>query len=543
MPVTPPLSLSDIVDITVSVAPTAASANPFNQGLFIGQSTVIPSYGANSRLRQYAASTYATAMLTDGFTATSPEYLAAQIYFSQSPQPSYIWIGRQDLTAIQTAVPDGRTVNDGDITTGTDTLTSATASFVAGDVGAQVIVVGAGVSGGDLVTTIASVTSGTAVVLTASAGTTVVNAQTLIGAYGQNYVANDVVTVVEIGASNGQLTVLTVGPSGAALTLGVVPGTQGTGYTVSTNLSTTGGTGTGLNVNITAVGETLLQSAQACRAVNSTWYGLSVYNPVDADNLALAGWASPLWQTTKYYPWSADSQIPAGAAGNLFLQLQTLKYRCEAIYSTTQSGLYPNNIYAAAGLMGVEMGLNTGLANSFFSSAHKSIVGIAYEPLTETQYTAIKSAGGNVLADFGGQYTMLEPGQTSDGNDSTFWLFIASLVANIQIDTVTYMRSVPVVAQTNTAQQQLIHNGPDQACALLASIGFIAPGTWTGVTFPVPTAANPALQTGQSLPSGYVSFSAPYSNPKPVGQAMPIYTCIITAGAVKTVAIGVNVQL
>lgn len=474
MPATPPLSLADVVDVTVTVAPTAASANSFNQGLFIGPSPAIPSYGANSRLRQYAAATFSTAMLTDGFTADSPEYLAAQIYFSQTPQPSYIWIGRQDLTAIA-------------------------------DNGLAIDVAGTG------------------------------------------WAVGDEFTITYAGASNG-IGRVTAAAGGVPSAIALVQG--GTAYAVAAGDATTAispATGTGLTVNVTALGESLLDAAIACRAASTAWFGLSVNNPADADNLALAGWADPLWASTKYYPWSSSAGIPAGTTGNIALQLQTLSYRCEGIYATTQSGLYPNNVYAAAGLMGVEMGLNTGLAGSYFTSAHKSIAGIAFEPLSETQFSAVKAAGFNVLGDFGGLYNMLEPGQLSDGKDSTFWLYIAMLASNIQIDTLNYMRSVPVVTQTNTAQQQLIHNGPDQACALLASVGFIAPSVWTGVTLPIPSAANPALKTGQALPLGYVSFSAPYSQQsgadKSAGKAMPIYTMITTAGAVKSVVIGVNVQL
>ena len=102
MTLTPPLALSNLIDINVTVSPGAVVAPTFNQGLFVGPSAVIPSYGVNPRLRQYPST---TAMLSDGFTSTEPEYIAAQIYFSQTPQPQFIWIGRQDLTAIQTAIP------------------------------------------------------------------------------------------------------------------------------------------------------------------------------------------------------------------------------------------------------------------------------------------------------------------------------------------------------------------------------------------------------------------------------------------------------
>jgi hypothetical protein len=78
----------------------------------------------------------------------------------------------------------GRAVTDGAITTGTATLTSATAAFASGDVGKSVFVKGAGASAGDLATTISSVTNATTAVLAANAGTTVSGATVGIGTNG-----------------------------------------------------------------------------------------------------------------------------------------------------------------------------------------------------------------------------------------------------------------------------------------------------------------------------------------------------------------------
>jgi Protein of unknown function (DUF3383) len=532
---TPPLALTNLVDISVTVAPTLPIAAGFNQGLFIGSSTVIPSYGANARLRQYSST---TAMLTDGFTASDPEYLAMQIYFSQNPPPQFGWVGRQDLTAIQTAVPAGRKVTDGAITALSTTFTSATANFISGDVGSQIIVAGAGVGGVDLVTTIASYTNPTTVDLTVDASTTVTGAATWVGAYGSGYKANDVITVVQSGASYGQLTVLTVGADGQVLTLGTTVGNQGTGYTVANGLSVTGGSGTGLEVDITAVGETLLQASQACRAASNGWYGLAVNAPADADNLALAAWATPLWQTTRYYPWSDTAAIVAGTTGNLALEMQAAKYKVLGTYATTQSGLYPNNVYAAAAVMGVEMGLNTGLAGSFFSTAAKQLVGIAPEPLTQTQYTNLVNAGFNAYCNFQ-PYQFYEPGFMSDGSPSYLWLQLAVLVANLQIDILDVIASNPVVQQTN-AGEHLLLQGANQACANSASIGFIAPGIWNGA--PVL-----GLATGDPLNLGYLAQAPPYSTISQAdidaGKAAPIYIAITSAGAVQSIVIGVYTQL
>lgn len=76
---------------------------------------------------------------------------------------------------------------------------------------------------------------------------------------GTGYVVGDLVTVVQGGGSGGQVTVEAV--SGGVVTA-VSPSTfPGTGYALANNLATTGGTGTGLTVDITQ-----LQGVQGCPA-------------------------------------------------------------------------------------------------------------------------------------------------------------------------------------------------------------------------------------------------------------------------------------
>lgn len=463
---TQPLALSNVVEISVSVAPSAASVNGFNQGLFIGDSPVIPSYGANSRLRQYTCSDL-SGMLTDGFTTTDPEYIAATIYASQTPQPEFIWIGRQDSTALNT---------------------------IALNVG------------------------------------------------GTGWAVGDQFDIVQAGASYGIGQVTTVN-AGVATGVEIIQG--GTAYSVATGLTTTAispSTGTGLTVNVTAIGETLLTSAQACRAASNTWYGLSVYNPTLADNLALSQWADPLYQSTRYYPWSSNTDIPNNVTNNLAQQLQTLKLRVMGTYATTQNGLYPNNIYAAAAAMGAEMGRNTGAVGSFFSIAHKSLVGIAPEPLTQTQFTNIKNQGFNVYGNFD-PFDMYEPAVMSNGAPSYLWMFLAMLVAQIQFNELNILTGDPSVRQTNADQHRLIQSCND-ACDKLAGIGFLSGGVWQGAPL---TASGLSLSTGESLPLGYKNQSQPYSQQsaadRDAGKAMPIYSAVITAGIVQSLLVAVYTQL
>lgn len=91
-------SLDSIVQVTVTVSPTLASAPNFNVGLIVGTSTIIT---AAERVKLY---TGLDDMTADGWTGTEPEYLAAQVYFSQTPRPGMVAIGRQDATASETPV-------------------------------------------------------------------------------------------------------------------------------------------------------------------------------------------------------------------------------------------------------------------------------------------------------------------------------------------------------------------------------------------------------------------------------------------------------
>src|SRR5579872_687940 len=122
------LPLSNIFPVSVVVAPAAAPGPAFNTALIVGSSPVIPSVGPNSRTRLYLNT---SAMLSDGFTTSQPEFLAAELYFGQNPQPTFLRVGRQDLTAIATVAIGA----------------VAGTNYVVGDI---VTVVQSGASGGQL---------------------------------------------------------------------------------------------------------------------------------------------------------------------------------------------------------------------------------------------------------------------------------------------------------------------------------------------------------------------------------------------------------
>ena len=82
------LPISDIVDISIVLSPSATTRNGFNLGLIVGASTVI---GVTERVREYFDT---DSMIVDGFAIDSAEYKAATLYFSATKRPNSVLIGQ-----------------------------------------------------------------------------------------------------------------------------------------------------------------------------------------------------------------------------------------------------------------------------------------------------------------------------------------------------------------------------------------------------------------------------------------------------------------
>lgn len=82
------LSLKNMVDVRINVAPSAPAVNVgCNIGLIIGTSNVITTTDRVVRCNSLAD------VVTAGFQSTHPELSAASMYFAQSPKPSVLYIG------------------------------------------------------------------------------------------------------------------------------------------------------------------------------------------------------------------------------------------------------------------------------------------------------------------------------------------------------------------------------------------------------------------------------------------------------------------
>lgn len=462
------LPLQSIIDVTVLVSPQAPSPPQFNQAMILGESAVIPPWGgSNPRIREY---TSLAGMLTDGFTTGEPEYIAAQIFFSQTPTPQSIWIGRKDAT-----------------------------------------------------------------------GTSILTAVPHTGVLGTGYVVGDLLAITGGGGSNGIVQVLSIGASGALATVGIVQ--DGTGYTAGTETtSAITGSGSGGEVDITVGNEGTVQALQYCRNASNVWYAFYLATGSGSTAAvieAVAAWAETAMPLVTFFYDTSDVAVISSSTLDVCSNLKALNYtRSIGMYATNQGGNFPNNVYAGAALMGVAMGLNTGLANSFFTLKFKQLVGIATEPLSTTQVVDAEGKNCNLYLSYANAYEITEQGTMAGGRFFDEILNLDVLVADIQFSLMTEFVDNPSIPQTDPGEALLIHT-VNAAAGRAVQRGFLAPATWEGVKI-----IN--LAPGDPVPNGYLAQAYSYSTQSTANrqarQAMPIYLAICEAGAVHFLTIGVYVQ-
>lgn len=354
-------------------------------------------------------------------------------------------------------------------------------------------------------------------------------------AKGTGYAVGDILTVVQGSAALGTVRVLTV-DTGAVATIAIVTG--GWKYTTGTELSTTGGTGTGAKIDITDVGEDAVDAVTACRIANYEWYGVYVCGAAKADHEACATYCETASPTTYYFGNTSDSDVLTAAAGSVGVYLTALSYkRWRIIYTTTQSGTYPLNVYAGAALMGLSMGLMTGLNNCAFTLNNTPLEGIATEPLDDTAVNNILAENLDVYLNFGNYYNIILQGTGGKAYyDET--MFIDWFANSVQLNMMDLFYQSLKVPQTDEGASLEMQRAAE-VCKQSVDMGFVAPGKWNGVKVM-------NLSPGDTLSKGYLVQAPAYADQlqadREARKSVPIYVALKLAGAVHSVVIGVYVN-
>ena len=486
------LSVDRVVNVTVNLQPLAASRRNFGVLLIVGPSDVIPS---NERIRAY---TNISGVAGD-FGLDAPEYLAAELFFSQSPRPAILQIGRwvkEDapayltggiLTAEEMAMPSWAAISDGSLT---------------------VAIAGEKHEIGELDFSMCT------------------NLNAVASAISQK-----LESLGALCSFDGQRFKLSTSATGkdATLTYCENPAT-GTGLAEKLKFSQASALAPQDGMDA--------ESIKACVAEladRGDWYGLAIADDsltVD-DHLVVAQFIQACAKSRIYAATITDTR----ALDAVFED--DLASRAKALSLSRTFVAYSVNPYAAISAIGRAFTVNFSMNRSTITLKFKQLPSVESEGLTETQAQTLANKRCNVFAAYDNDTAILQEGVMSgdayfDEIHGTDWL--QNAVQN-ELWNLLY-QSKTKIPQTNSGVNQLItciENVLEEA----VNNALVAPGVWNGDGFG-------QLESGDYLPKGYYVYSEPIElqaqSEREQRKAPPIQCAIKLAGAIHSVDVAINVN-
>lgn len=491
--VAPTLPVSRLIAVSVNLTPSAAAAQSLSQLLLLGNSDVIDT---EERFRSYSDIESVAA----DFGTSAPEYLAAVLWFEQSPQTFAIGRWAQTATA-------GK-------------LIGATLSAAEQAIGNFNVIsngkVKYGVDGGSLTDT-------SAIDLTADNNLSAVAASVSGQTPGVTFTWNSDFQRFE--AESG-----TTGPASAVAFLQA----PATGTDLS-NLLGMRSTDSGAYVAPGIAAETALAAVELFDLnYGQTWYGLMVIGAVDNDHLAIAAAIEASGNKHVYFVSTQEAGVLVAAVTNdIASLLEGFGYRrtwCQ--YSSTSSYAA---ISAAARILPTDYNGN----NTVITLFYKQEPGVVPESINETQVNALEAKNCNVFVNYNNDTAIIEPGVTSCG---IFLDIIAGcdwFALTVQAALYNLLYTSPTKIPQTDAGTQLLLNVVEAVCDQAVNNGLLAPGVWESGGF-----GN--LAQGQLLVKGYYVFAPKVATQSAADRAkrksVPIQVAAKLAGAVHTVALTINVN-
>lgn len=486
----PSLPVSSVVNVTVEMAPTASALRNFGACLILGDSDAID---ISERIREYSG----LSEVASDFGAASREYLAAQAFFSQSPKPVAVLVGRWASSAVAGRLR-GRvlTVSEQDI----DSFTTITSGAVALKVdGVEKKAVALDFSGCSNLNAVASA-------ITSSLG----------GA----------ATATWTG-TRFQIVSATTGKA-SSVTLSSAP--VGGSYTdIASLLGLSGGVAVG-GAEAESIAECL---AELCDYQN--WYALC---PVasslsDEAKVSAAGAIEAASPSRIIALTTQDAhEIDPAASGTLGEKLKALGYnRTLLVYSS-------GSPVAAASILGRMASINFEGSNTTITLKFKQCPGVEPERLRISQANALKTRRVNVFAAYQNDTSILQEGVMSGGwyIDETHGL--DWLQNRVETDLWNLLYTHKKVGQ-DEAGADLIVATVSKSLEQGVANGLIAPGVWNGAGFG-------ALETGDTLSSGYYVYIQPLSeqsqSDREARKAPPVQIAVKLKGAVHSIDVGIVVN-
>lgn len=489
------LATSDIVNVQVSLPPVAAALRNFGNLLILGASPVVD---VVERIRTYSD---LAAIATD-FGTGADEYKAAAKFFSQSPTPASVQIGRWAKTASAAVIHGGPLSTDEqavaewtDITTGSMRITIdgvvknlAGLNFSAvGNMNAVAAVINAGLG---------------------VAGTCVWNAA---------YSRFDITSATTGAAS----TITYAEPTGA-------------GVDISAQTKLTAATGAVAPVN-GVVAESLIDAVTTVAGKSNNWYGLYVATAATtADHEAVAAFIEAATPSRIYGITTQDPNVlNAAATTDIAYKLKAAGYkRTFTQYSSTDA-------HAAASIFGRTFTVDFSGNNTAITVKFKTEPGVVPETLTATQAAAAAAKNCNVFVNYNNSTAIIQQGVMSNGFYFDEVHGLDWLQDRLQTDIFNLLYTSDTKIPQTDAGVNFIVTTASQSCEAGVNNGLLAPGQWNGP-------AIGALKPGQTLAKGYYVYAPPVASQSAADRAArkapTLQIAAKLAGAVHFANVVVNVN-
>ena len=363
------LSVDRVVRVGINLQPMAAARRNFGTLLIIGASGVID---MEERLRAYTGIDGVAA----DFGMDAPEYRAAELYFSQSPRPAQLCVGRWGKTPTP-AILKGGILSDGEADA------SAWASVKDGSFAVSVGGVSKDITGLDF-----------------------------SGATNMNGVAAVVsAALASAGAScawDGQRFAMKTSTLGASAGIGyLAPLSEPAGTDISAMLRMTASTG--LPPVAGTDGETAKEAVAALADKSGDWYGCVFADEGLAveDHLDVAAFVEASAKARIYGVTVTDSRaLDAGYAEDAASKLKELARKRTIV-------AYSRNPYAIVSALGRAFTVNFSANRSTITLKFKQLPGVVAEGLTETQAQALEAKRCNVFAAYDNDTAIFQEGVMS----------------------------------------------------------------------------------------------------------------------------------
>lgn len=478
------LPVSRVVNVAVEMSPTAAALRNFGSCLILGDSDIIDT---DERIRLYSS---ISDIATD-FGISSREYLAAQAFFSQSPQPTQVYIGRWAKSATAGRLR-GRTLSSAEqdislftaITTGTLSLTidGASKSMASIDLSAETNL---------------------------------------------NGVASQISSALGVSGScawTGERFVITSATTGTSSTVA----TTDTG-TLSSLMGFAGSA-----TFVAGVAAESLASAITALLDYNTWYMVCVAPDASDDSIVEAAGLIEAASPSRMIGFTTQNstEIDSTASSTLGSRLKGLGYnRTILVYSS-------DSPVAAASVFGRMATINFEGSNTTLTLKFKQLPGVTAENLRSSQAEALKSHNVNAFCAYQNDTSILQEGITSGGwfIDETHGL--DWLQNRVETDLWNLLYTSKKVGQDEsgaTAIVSCVNKSLEQG----VTNGLIAPGVWNGDAFG-------ALESGDTLSTGYYVYIQPFDeqsqSDREARKAPPIQIAVKLKGAVHFINVTITVN-